>query len=280
MVRMSDVWDRATEFLGDNLRALAPIGLLIALLLAFQQGLTVMKDGAAPGTSALISIVGFVASIVALVARLGVQAFAIDTNAGLSEALARVRRRVWVVIGVFFLLGIAAVVLFIPFFALMIAGGVPPTAFNGNKIDPAVFQSMPGWVGWSLFVYGLALVVGLLWIAARLSLTVPVVLFEQQGIGAFGRSFELTRGLALRILGALILIGLVGAVAALAAKAVFGSVLRLALGDGGPLGAGAVLTILIVAIVATVFSLIGDAFTGKLYVAARGGLADAGIDAA
>lgn len=280
MVRMSDVWDRATEFLGDNVSALAPVGLLIALLLAFQQGVTTMREGAAPMTGALLALLALVPAFASLVARLAVLAFAVDGDAGLNGGLALAMRRFWVVFGVFLLLVLAVALLIIPFVALISASGVPWSAFQGGKVDPSVFSNFPGWVAGAMLIYSLVLIIGGLWLGVRLALVSPVVLLENRSIGAFGRSFALTKGLALRLLGVLILIAVVAGVAQIATRTVIGSVLRLALGDGGPLGAASILTILAVSLVGAVFALVGDAFTGKLYVAARAREAGVATEAA
>jgi hypothetical protein len=194
MVRMSTVWDRATEFVGDNLAAIMPLAIAILCTVALQDLLARATDGADQMVTLAINGFGLVIALISLFARLAVMGMAIDD------------RR---------------------------------TAGDG------------------------------------LALVLPVMLEERRGLGALRRSFTLTRGLALRILGVMLLLGLVAAVATLAAKTVFGTVFRLLLGDAGPFSATNILTAIVVGAVAALFTVIGDAFTGKLYLATRDAEADA-----
>ncbi len=72
-----------------------------------------------------------------------------------------------------------------------------------------------------------------------------------------------------KIIGMLILYGIVAGVAILATRTVFGSVLRLVLGGDGLVTTASVLTALIGAVVQTVFVVLAAAFTAKLYLAVR-----------
>jgi hypothetical protein len=116
----------------------------------------------------------------------------------------------------------------------------------------------------------------LIWLIARLSTVSSVVVAERRGLGAFGRSWALTRGYALRIVGAGLLLVIVGNVAVLAAQTVFGSIFRIVLGNEGVMNAATVLTALFVAIVSAAFTTVLTTFFAKLYVAlaARAKVAD------
>src|SRR3546814_9103815 len=76
--------------------------------------------------------------------------------------------------------------------------------------------------GLKLFVglYSLALVIVVLWGMARLLPLNSVVVAERRGVGAIRRAFGLTRGLALRIVGVVILFFVVWGVSAMAATTV------------------------------------------------------------
>lgn len=269
MISMSTVWDRATEFVGDNLGSLLPFALVIAGTVAAQDIAGQLGKAAvgAPAATLAASGIAFVISLVALFARFAITALAIDDRRSSSDAAALAAGRYLPALGVFLLLLVCVFALVLPMIIVLAANGVPVTQLR--NIDPQAMKALPGWAVAFVLLYSLALVVVVLWLAARLALVIPVVLIEGKTLGAFRRSFGLTRGLALRILGVLVLIAIVGGVAVVAARAVFGTVFRLTLGDGGPLTPGPLITALLVALVSTVFTLIGDAFTGKLYVAAR-----------
>lgn len=261
MISMSNVWDRATEFVGDNLGALARIAIIILIFAAVQDLLTQATQDAPQATKLAIQCVVLLVAIISLFARLGILAMAIDDRRSPGEALALAAGRLLAVIGVLIVLGLifAPLPLALAFTISVPAASVPVLS---HYLGP-----IPDWA-LAIFAIGVfAALVGLALLAARLSLVLPIVVQERVGLVAFARSWRRTHGMTLRILGVLILLVTVGGVAALAAKAVFGSVLRLALGDAGPWSASAIITAIIVALVATVFSVVGDAFTGKLYLA-------------
>lgn len=282
MIRMSSVWDRATEFVGDNLRPILPFALVVMVAAAVQDIANQQLLTAAPlarlGGSGVLLIV----SLVATVMRLAILALAIDDRRSPGEAFALVAGRLLAVLGLFALIGIVLTLAVLPVAAMLIAGGVTIqqlAQFDAQTIAQTMAAFPPG-LALAIVGYALALGVAACWLGARLALLMPVVLAERQSVGAFARSFALTSGYALRILGVLILIGIVGFVGGLAAKTVFGSVLALALGRDGPLGVASILTALIVAAVMALVAVIGEAFTGKLYLAARAAEAEANAEAA
>ncbi len=267
MFSMSSVWDRATEFVGDNLSAILPFALVIIATATVQEITNQAVEGTAPTAMLAASCVLIVVSLFSVVARLAVIALAVDDNRSVGEAAALAIGRLFAVLLLIVLLFAILGLLTVPMIVALVAGGVDPQQLRSLNAD--AIAALP--MGVTLFelVYSLVLGVVLLWIGARLALLLPVMLVERRLFGALGRSFRLTRGYALRILGVLLLIGIVGGVAAMAARTVFGSVLRLALGGETAFSIASVITAIVVAAVATVFTVIGDAFTGKLYAAAR-----------
>src|SRR3546814_20166423 len=99
--------------------------------------------------------------------------------------------------------------------------------------------------GLKLFVglYSRALVIVVLWGMARLLPLNSVVVAERRGVGAIRRAFGLTRGLALRIVGVVILFFVVWGVSAMAATPVLGSIFKLAFGGEDAHTLATVLTI-------------------------------------
>jgi hypothetical protein len=273
MVRMSTVWDRATEFVGDNLAAIMPLAIAILCTVALQDLLARATDGADQMVTLAINGFGLVIALISLFARLAVMGMAIDDRRTAGDGLALVLGRLLAVIGVFFVVGFFFMLLFLPLVIVPIAAGLDVAQFSHPTAE--TFRSLPSWAILVITFYALAIGILALWLATRLALVLPVMLEERRGLGALRRSFTLTRGLALRILGVMLLLGLVAAVATLAAKTVFGTVFRLLLGDAGPFSATNILTAIVVGAVAALFTVIGDAFTGKLYLATRDAEADA-----
>jgi hypothetical protein len=267
MISMSNVWDRATEFVGDNLAALSRIAIIILVFAAAQDLMSQATEGAPPATKLAIQCVVLIVALISLFARLAVLAMAIDDRRSAGEALALAAGRLLAVIGVLIVMGIVFGLLILPLGVLPLIGGLDPAALQNMNAD--TFRALPGWVSATILIYSLVLVVVVLWVAARLSLVLAIVVQERVSVAALTRSWRRTHGLVLRILGVLVLLAIVAAVAGLAAKAVFGTVSRLIMGDAGPLSVSGVVTAIAVALVATIFSVIGDAFTGKLYLATR-----------
>ena len=111
--------------------------------------------------------------------------------------------------------------------------------------------------------------VALLWLSARLSLIVPIMVMERRGLGVFARSFVLTRPAQWRIVGVLILYLIVSLVASGAARSVFGTLFALMTDGDGPITLATVLTATIVAGVSATLSLLSIAFVARLYIAMR-----------
>ncbi len=113
--------------------------------------------------------------------------------------------------------------------------------------------------------YELLLVVIGLWLAARLTVIVPVIVAEGRLLGAIGRSWQLTRGTTLKIVGVLILYVVVAIVASLATTLVFGSVFKLVAGRGDGVSLASVLTTIVVGVVQTGFVVVAAVFVAQLY---------------
>lgn len=268
MVKMGTVWDRTTAFLAADLARIAPIALLFMLLPLIAQALLgplVLTVGTAE--KVVLEIVVLLLSLALLAGQLAIMALAIDPALATRAALVVAGRRLPLAIGLALLVGLAFVVLMLPPLLAMIASGVE-FAMTG----PARFSSVsavPSGVGWFVAIYVFVLVVVLVWLLARLSLMNAVIVAERRGLGTFARSFALTRGLALKIVGVVLLFLIVLWVSRIAAETVIGSILRLIFGGVGLYSLAGVLTVVIVSAVTIGFSVLADIFLAKLYVAAR-----------
>ncbi|QNQ08021.1 hypothetical protein H3Z74_14680 [Sphingomonas alpina] len=264
MVNMGNVWDRATEFLSDNLSAIVPIALFaIFLPLSLQSNLQPLAR-TAPSAAVAINIIWYVAAILSLWGQIAIIALAIDPAAGRPAAIHVANKRVAPAIGIMLLLLIASMFLIAPIgVAMGLAGFDFAAAVAGSK------QDLPSGVAGFIAIYLLILTVAGCWIAARLGLIYPIIVWERRGMGVFRRSFILTRGIVWKIIGVTILFGVVAGVAIIAAQLVFGSILRLAMGGEGDISVATVLTSVLVGAVTTAFIVLYSAFTAKLYLAVR-----------
>ncbi len=265
MVTMSAVWDRTTGFLSNHFGAVATIAALALYLPSAGQGVIQPASAVAgPGAKLGLSLLSLALSLISVFGQAALIAYVLDPARGRDAAAAQGAARFPALIGISVLLLLGLLLLGLPVFVILAAGGVDMTALAGGA-RPDISG---GTIGATL-LYLLLLVPLLLWLGARLVVVAPVVVAERRGIGAIGRSFALTRGLAAKIVGVIILFLILASVAALAAQTVFGTVLRLALGGDSAVTVAGVLTALIVALVTTGFTVLLTAFTAQLYLAAR-----------
>lgn len=269
MATMSTVWDRTAAFLGDNLTALLPIALLTIFVPLSLLGSLMPMMGS--GTQAGDWAVGAAVLAMALTTSWGgiaITALAFDPAAGRGSAVRTANRRLLPVAGIGLVTLLAVIVLSAPVGIALALGGIDPAAVSGG--GPAAVAAGNGAVAFAT-LYALALLVVLVWGYARLLLLVtPIMVVERRGLGVYARAFALTRGIAGKAIGVVLLYGLVSWTAAAAARSVFGSLFALLLPGGtGRLGVAGVLTQTVVAGVSTIFSVLAAAFVAKLYLATR-----------
>lgn len=265
MVSMGTVWDRTAEFLSDNLGTVLPIALgAIFVPAAVSGSLAELQRGAAPGLAFGLGLASLLLAIVTFWGQLAITALTLDPSAGrgaMGIAAQRLPAALLVMIS-----------LFVALFLLAIPAGII-MALSGADLSGTATGAMPSvppaaalWV----LLYVLVLLPVLLWLTARLAVLLPVIVGERAMFGAIPRSWSLTRGSALKIVGVLILYGIVATVAYLAATTTFGAIITLIAGRGEDgLSLATVLTVIVGGAVSTAFTVLGTAFTAKLYLALR-----------
>ncbi|MGC5797412.1 hypothetical protein [Sphingomonas sp. NFX23] len=266
-VKMGTVWDRTVEVLNGRTGMIARIAVLGMLLP------TVVRDGFVAFTSRanpVSMLVGAVLTIGALVAmiwaQLSIVAIATDPAVEAASARRQGSARVVPALGITVLLTIVAALLAVPPIVVLVQSGFDfAAAASGSSAQ----MTSPS-VGAASFtaLYGLAYLLVLLWIGARLVLLNPVILNERLGVGAIRRSIQLTKGMTWRIIGVLVLFCIVLLVATGAAQSVTGIVFRLVLGADS-VATAAFLAGVAGSIVTTAFTALAAVFTAQLYVATR-----------
>jgi len=272
MVKMGNVWDRTAEFLSDNIGAVLSIALVAFFVPASIEGnFAAAGAGAGAGLKLLLAALQLGFAVLALWGSLAITAMALDTAAPEGAGRAALRRLpAALLVSIVTILG--ALLLASPILIMLVAAGYDFTAMQ--RMEGMELGRLPVT---AIALYGIALLIVLIWLAARLVVTTPVIVRERRMLGALAQSWRLTRGYALRIVGVLILYVVVAWVAHLAASTVFGSIFALvAGGDGEGVTLAGVLTSIVVAAVQTAFSVLMPAFTAKLYLAL---IAEAGLRA-
>lgn len=267
MATMSTVWDRTTEFVGTNLAALAPIVLLgIFAPLALIGNLVPLLGTVGVTGNTIVGLLVLILSLASNWGAIAVTALALDPEAGRTVAIRTANHRFLPVVGINLVALIALFVLCLPGMIGFSLSGVPMTQMGATA--PSLDQVNGPMVLFGT-LYTLALLPLLLWLVARLSVMNPAMVLERRGLGVFARSFTLTRGLALKVMGVILLYLIVSQVAGLAARMVAGAVFGLLLANDGPVSLAAILTSTVVAVVSTIFSVLAVAFLAKLYLATR-----------
>lgn len=265
MISMGTVWDRTAEFLSDNLGTILPIAIAAIFVPSAVSGsLSGLGQGAAPGLAAGLGLVSLLLAIVTFWGQLAITALALDPPLG-RGAVTAATRRLPAGLLVMILLLIAALLLAIPVGVILALNGVDFSAATPDAMP----QVPPGAALW-VVLYALVLLPVMLWLAARLAVVLPALVGERLAVAAIPRSWRLTRGAALKIVGVLILYAVVATVASLAATTAFGAVFTLIAGRGEDgLSIATVLTGIVGGAISTAFTVLGTAFAAKLFLALR-----------
>jgi hypothetical protein len=261
MPRISTIWDRTTEVLAGRAGILS----VIAALLLFAPAVARAVLAAAVGEESIfVSLWNLIALVLTIWASLSLTAVASDPAVTREGALATGVARLGPGLGVLAVAIVVAIIAFVPGIVLLVLGGLK--FLPNGKIDPASATGGAALIG-MLYFFVMSLVA--LWVSARLVPLFAIVVNERCGLGAFRRSFELTRGSTLKLIGVMILYAIVLFVVFAAATSVVGLILRLALGSE------AVATVSIgVAVIAGIITagaaVVQNVFSAQFYVATAG----------
>ncbi|HEX8302886.1 glycerophosphoryl diester phosphodiesterase membrane domain-containing protein [Sphingomonas sp.] len=263
MVKMGTVWDRTAEFLTDNIAAILPIALLAFFVPASIEGnFQAAMEGADPALILTLRLVQLGFGVLSIWGSLTITVMALNV-AGVDGAGRVAGKRLPAALLVAVVTIAAVFVLLLPVPMVLSANGVDLAAIAERR-EVDIAPAMAGFVA----IYMLVLAGLLLWAAARLIVTTPVIVREGRWLGALRQSWKLTRGVAWRVIGVILLFALVSWVSILAANTVFGSIFALvAGGDRAGVSLAGVLTSIVVAAVQTGFTVLIPAFTAKLYLA-------------
>jgi hypothetical protein len=263
MVQMSTVWDRTTAFASAAIASIMPIALVLLFVpVSIQLAVAplLLKQ-----TLAVRLVVMILFWAVELLGTLSVMVLALGATLHPGEAVRAALARLGPAFAIFILFFVGIIILCIPFGVVVAASGMDIAQLQAG--NPVGAGSLSTGGAWFLALYLLALLVFGFWITARLLVVEPVILAERRGLGAISRAFAMTRGLALRLVGVLILYAIVATIAVLAAKMVFGSIFALIAPNDGDIGLATVLTSIVVAAVSTAFKVVAAIFVAKLYQA-------------
>jgi hypothetical protein len=262
MVTISNVWDRTTELLGDNLSAVAPVALVgLFVPYAISTAITPLAAGDS-GTRIVVNLCALLLGIWIMGGGLAITALALRAPDERGSAVRTALGRLLPMLGIAILLAIAAALLLLPGFVMLGLGGLDFRTGTAQAPNGA-------WMAFGA-LYFLLFVIFLCWASGRLLALNATVIAERRGIGAIGRTFALTRGMGGRLFGVMLLYVIVSSVAQLATRTVFGSIFALIFGSDRGISVASVLTAILVAMVGTIFFVLASIFGAQLYLATRG----------
>ena len=263
VVEISKVWDRTTGFASGALGAIMPIALVLLFVpISIQLAITPLLVKQAVATRVIVM---FVFWAIELLGTLSLIALALGGGIRPGEAIRAALARLGPAIAIFILIGVVVAIVASPIGIVLAHAGVDMAQLQAG--DKAGIGALTAGSAWFMLLYGLLLVVVGVWVTARLLVIEPVIVAERRGIGAIAHAFRLTRGLALKIVGVLILYWIVATIAVWAAQMVFGSIFSLIAPNDGDIGLATVLTSIVVAAVSTGFKVVAAIFVAKLYQA-------------
>jgi hypothetical protein len=265
MVDMGNVWDRTTEFLSDNLGAVVPIALLtIFVPQSISGAIKLAGTAVTPGLGQGIVLALFLPM---LWGQLAIAALALRPDAGRGAAQSTATQRFLQSLLAMLMLFAVIVVLFVPIVLALVASGVDLTALTSTTPGPRpdISPAMAGFIG----LYGLAWLAVAVFISVRFStLLLPVIAAEGGVVTALRRSFALSKGIAWKLLGVVLLFGLVVGVASIAVTSVFGALFRFLDPAAGPFSIGSIIVAILGGLVTTAYYVVQSSFMAKVYLAA------------
>lgn len=269
MVKIGDVWDSTTDVLGGRAGLIAPLAIAAFVLPSVLQSVIRLYSGPTPGTAALVALIGLGALIASLWGQLSVIAVASNPETTREQAGRVALGRLPANLLVLVVLAGIGLLLTLPIFAVLGATGFNFAAAANYKGAGSMPPIAPAALAF-LVLYMLALAVLGIWVSARLFLVNAVILNERRALGALGRSFALTRGLTLKLIGVALVFGIVFLVALLAAQSVVGLVFRLLLGPAN-IATSLLMAAIAAAFVTAAFTVVVQVFAARLYAAVTGG---------
>lgn len=263
MVRISNVWDRTTAVLGGRFGMLAGIAALtIVVPGAIRDGWNAYTMPAGGGALGIVLMILWVLALI--YGMLALTAVASDPATMQADAFGVANTRLAPALGVIGLMALVAVVVLLPFGIMLVSSGFSLQAAQAGLPQDNVSMGALG----GAYLYLFVVCIAALFVGARLSLVYPLIVNERLGLGVFARSWRLTKGMTLKIVGVYLLYAIVAMVAVLAASFIVGAVAGLILGEGGAMMA-VWLASLAGSIVTAGLSIVQIVFFAQLYLALR-----------
>lgn len=264
MINIGTVWDRTMSVIAGRFGILLSLALLLLIAPPLVQAAIDTLSGPSFAIRAMQMAMALVVFVAAAIGAIAITAVASSPDVDRASALAIGRARLGPFIGVSLIIGLTFGLISLPGLILVGVSGFSVEQARAGGAQDAVNLTLLG-IG-ILYLFLLAPL--MLWAAARLVPLGAVIVNERRGIGAIARSFALTRGATLKLIGVLILYGVVFLVVLTAATSVIGLVARLLAGANGTVAVSLAVAAA-TAFVTALFSILQAVFGASLYAAAQ-----------
>jgi hypothetical protein len=263
MVRMGSVWDSTAQVFAGRGAAITRVTMMTLFLPSVLQAALALARGET-SRSLLDSLIGLAVAVITLLGSLAIVALASDPAVDERGGYRIAGETLLGGIAANLLLGLALCLLVVPGVLLLARAGFD---FQAAMVDGPQPRLDAGAALWAV-LYLLVWSVFVLWAIVRLAPLHAVIVNERRGASAIRRAFVLTRGLALRLFGVIILFLIVLAVVWSATTSVTGLAFRLALGPDQTMATGFVVALIDAAVTAGATAL-SAVFCARLYAAIR-----------
>jgi hypothetical protein len=259
---ISRAWEETQDVLARDGRLLASVALALVLLPEVVANVLVPPatlSGEQPPS--WVPILSILVAVAGLIGQIAVVRLALGPATSVGQAISHGVRRFFPGLGAVILFGFP-LAFFLGLLFAAISGPAALEALRSGTADPAAGRTLL-----------LLLILGLL-ISVRFQLVMPVTTAESGGpIHILRRSWSLTRGHYLRLLGFLVAIIITAIIVLLATQILGGILARGVFGDVKPLSVSALVLALITGIVQTAFVVVVSTLLARIYAQLAGGYA-------
>lgn len=257
---ISKAWDEAARFLTDEGKLVSSVALALIVLPQTVSGLIAPPptlSGAAPPDWNVI--VALLVAVLGVTGQIAIARLALGPSTSVAEAITHGFRRVAPAFIALILFGIALVILLAPV-VLLLAGSAGIKSIAANQPTPAAAGAI------------FLVLILCVFAAPRFQLIVPTAAAEGGGpLRLIQRSWRMTEGSYLRLLGFLLLLLIVAVVVVLfVGQVIVGLLAKTMFGTIHPFSVGALVAALLTAAVSAIFASVSTVMLARIYVQLSG----------
>ena len=256
---ISAAWEQTKALLARDGRLFASVALALIVLPAVVAGVLDPREVGEVDAPIWFDLIVLVISLISMAGQLALIRLALGPSITVAGAVGHGLGRLLPYIAALVILGLAAVILSIPFGIAAISMGL--------NVEQGTIQSLSGPVALLLLV----MVVLFLFLAVRFLMTMPVASAERAGpIDILKRSWALTEGHWVKLFLFLIVALLAAVLILVTVSMVMGSLILILFGSAEPMTVGALVGAIVESVITGIFSVIFTLMVTRIYVQLSG----------